>query len=150
MPPYDFYYQSPTEHYKAEVFLVRCFDLRFQRAVFAFLEFKNVRFYDPESPAGGAKVFFDPEEESDREYMCRELEKSVKLHHTKEVWIFLHHDCGARGSIAAFGGDRDAEFADCAKNLTAAKEFLARHFPGLAVKTFFVDDKGVIEITRLS
>lgn len=152
MPEYIFRHESSLEHYAAKVFAVWCFDSRFQEAETAFLKHEGIVGYrdrDLESPAGGAKVFFDPEEDSDREYYCRELEKSIGLHHTQEVWLFTHHDCGACGGFRRFGNSRDEEFSYHVKGHRIAHEFIQKRFSAVKiVRTFFVDERGVIETTH--
>lgn len=145
---YIFSYPSSLEHYKAQVFLVFCFDKRFRTAVLQFIESQNVQ-YDPETPAGGAKIFFDPEEENDREYMSRELDKSTALHDAPEVWAFTHHDCGACGGMRRFGNDRDTEFLYHTKGHSQLRQFFKDRFSNKIVRTFFVDEKGIIETTNL-
>lgn len=147
---YIFRHPSSLDHYKADAFIIWCFDDRFREAEMVFLQHMGIRHRDPESPAGGAKIFFDPEKEGDREYMRRELEKSVALHHTEEVWLFTHHDCGACGGMQRFGNDRDTEFAYHRQGHQIAREFIQKNFPEIKnIKTFFVDEEGVIETTNM-
>lgn len=154
VPEYIFRYPSSLEHYTAKTFVVLCFDSRFQEAETAFLRNEGIVGYrdrDLESPAGGGKIFFDPEEETDREYYCRELEKSTALHHAEEVWLFTHHDCGAYGGFRRFGNSRDEQFAFHVKGHKMARGFIAKRFSSIKkVRTFFVDEYGVIETTCLN
>ena len=150
MPEYIFRYPSSLDHYTADAFIVWCFDARFRKAQMAFLEHMGAKYPDLESPAGGAKIFFDPEEESDREFFSRELEKSIALHGTKEVWLFTHHDCGACGGMRRFGNDRDTEFEYHTKGYRMAREFIEKRFAHIKkVRTFFVDEVGITETTDL-
>ena len=146
---YIFLYPSPLDlaHYTADAFVVWCFDDRFREGEIAFLEHMGVRHRDPESPAGGAKIFFDPEKESDQDFMRRELEKSVRLHGTEKVWLFTHHDCGACGGFARFDNDHDKEISYHGQGHRRAKDFVKKYFSAIEVRTFFVDEKGVIETT---
>lgn len=145
-PSYLFYNASSLEHYEADILALRCFDDRFRDTWERFLEFQNIRHRDPESPAGGAKIFFEPEQESDREYMCREIETSIRLHHTKKAWLSTHYDCGACGGNVRFKSDED-QLSYHANGHKVAREFLHERFPDLEVRTFFVDQNGVIETT---
>lgn len=150
----SFRFPSSLEHYTAKAFVVWCFDSRFQEAETAFLQHEGIIGYrnrDLESPAGGGKIFFDPEEEGDREYYCRELEKSIALHRTEEVWIFTHHDCGECGGFRRFDNSRDEQFAFHMKGHRMARGFIAKRFSTIkTVRTFFVDEHGVIETTHLN
>lgn len=154
MPEYLFRRESPLDHYSAKVFVVWCFDSRFQEAETAFLEHMGVHGYrsrDLEQPAGGGKVFFDPEEGSDREYYFRELEKSIALHHVKEVWAFTHHDCGACGGFKRFSNSYDKELRYHIKGGKMIQGSIRKRFSSIEkVRTFFVDEHGVIETTDLA
>lgn len=151
MPEYLYRHASSMEHYTADIFVVWCFDDRFREAQMAFLGHMGIGHRDPESPAGGGKILFDPEEESDRTYFCRELEKSIALHHTREVWLFTHHACGACGGFDRFHNDRDEELIYHLKGHKVAREFIRERFSAIGkVRTFFVDERGVIETTSMT
>jgi len=149
---YVFEYTVPADmsHYKADAFVVWCFDDRFREGEMAFLAHLGIGHRDPESPAGGAKIFFEPEQEGDRDFMRRELEKSIRLHGTEEVWLFTHHDCGACGGFARFGQDRDWEISWHKQGHRNAREVVQKYFPQIKkVRTFFADDRGIIETTEM-
>ena len=142
---YIFEYKSSLEHYNADAFIVRCVDDRFRGLIQAFVKELGFEHIDPKSPAGGAKIFSSPTNGSDREFMVRELEISIKLHHVKKVMLFTHHDCGAYGGFGKFDNDADAELEfHCSEHKKAA-EFIHKHFPQLIVETFFMDEKGIIK-----
>lgn len=140
-----FNYDTGLDHYTADAFVVRCFDDRFRPAVEAFLKERGVTRYDLESVAGGGKIFSSPEDEGDREFMFRELEKSIRLHKTNRVILFAHHECGAYGGLVAFGDDRDREFLHHQEEHAAARALVSARFPSLAVETYFIDEKGVVK-----
>lgn len=142
---YVIHQATEATHYTADAFIVRCFDDRFRGAFEAFVHARKFYHIDPESVAGGAKIFASPENESDREFMFRELEKSVLLHHTKHVILFSHHDCGAYGGIGRFNGDTEQELAFHAEEHQKARDALRAHFPDLSVETYFMDDSGIIK-----
>ncbi len=142
---YAFYYDTPLDHYVAQAFVVRCFDDRFRPAVEAFLKERGITQYDAESVAGGGKIFSSPEDERDREFMFRELEKSIRLHAASRVVLFSHHECGAYGGLDAFGDDREREFLYHREEHTAARALVKTRFPSLAVETYFIDEKGVVK-----
>ena len=47
--------------------------------------------------AGGARVFATHEIEAEEDYFRGQIEKSVKLHHTRKVILMVHQNCGAYG-----------------------------------------------------
>ncbi len=139
--------KSSLEHYTAGAFVVRCFDNRFWRVIKHFIKDSGLKHIDTESLAGGAKVFASPDKPGDADYMLRELDKSIRLHHTKKVMLFTHHDCGAYGGFVKFNGDHDAELKFHEAELKKAAEIVIKHFPQLEVETYFVDDKGVVKVS---
>ncbi len=144
---YIFLEPSPLDHYKA-VFVVHCFDDRFVSATEKFLASLDIPHYDIVSIAGGAKAFFDPEKESDRDFLTHQLSLSIKLHGTTEVLLTTHADCGACGGRARFHGSRDEEFTYHNQGHRMAREFVRKLFPEIReVRTFFVDEDGVMETT---
>lgn len=142
---------KPEKHYIAEVLTIRCFDDRCQnREVFdLFMKQLKFRHHDQESPAGGAKVLSSPEKKGDRDFMLREITKSVKLHGTKKIMLFTHQDCGAYGGIAKFGGHEEKEFIFHIEEHRKAHAVVQKNFPKLRVETYFIDTKGVAETTHL-
>lgn len=142
---YIFYHDSSLEHYQADAFVVRCFDNRFWKTFKQFLRHMNLGHIDPESVAGGAKVFVDPEKEGDRDYMIRELEKSIALHKTTRVMLFTHHDCGAYGGFARFHNNEEEEFDFHVNVHKKAVEFIHSRFPRILVDAYFIDQKGVVK-----
>ena len=146
MHAYEFTFSTHLEHYTAEAFVVRCFDDRFWKVFKRFLKSRGIRHIDPESVAGGAKVFASPEQEGDRDFLLRELEKSIRLHHTKKVMLFTHHDCGAYGGIAKFSGNQDHELAFHRAEHTKARIAISARLPDLAVEDYFLDANGVMRL----
>ena len=146
---YIFLESSSLNHYKA-VFVVHCFDDRFRPATQRFLTSLGNPHYDVVSLAGGAKALFDPEKESDRDFLAHQLLLSIKLHGTTEVLLTTHGDCGACGGRARFHGSRDEEITYHNQGHRMAREYVQKLFPEIkGVRTFFVDEEGVIETTYL-
>ena len=108
---YAFVQATPLHHYTAGAFIVRCFDDRFRPVFEKFLSLQKIKHADFTSVAGGAKALASPERKSDREFLLREIEKSIKLHRTRRVILFTHYDCGAYGGMARFSGDPEKQFA---------------------------------------
>lgn len=142
----DYVYQQKTslDHYTAEAFVLRCFDDRFWKVFKNFLRDKGLIHIDPESVAGGAKIFASPEKKSDRDFMLRELEKSILLHHTARVMLFTHYDCGAYGGLTRFEGDEEKQFAFHKKELSRALAIVKEKFPSVTVETYFIDKEGIM------
>ena len=143
---YLFRHSSDLDHYTAEAFTLRCFDDRFWKAFKNFLKEQGYRYIDPESVAGGAKILSSPEKESDRDFMLREIEKSIQLHHTQKVLLFTHYDCGAYGGLDRFAGDQEKQFTFHQQELEKAKTVVQDAFPELIVETYFIDKEGVAKM----
>lgn len=139
---------SPNlKHYEAAYFIVRCFDDRFREMFEKFISSRGITHYDVESPAGGAKIFASPEQKGDCFFMLHELEKSIRLHQTKRVMLFTHHDCGAYGGLAKFNNNKEAERAYHADEHIKARDAVAHHFPNILIESFFLDSDGVISLS---
>lgn len=135
-------------HYTADAFVVWCFDARFKPLLakfYALREFKNV---DEVKMAGGAKVFATPEIESEEMHYRGQLEKSIKLHHTKYVILMAHANCGAYGKRFE-SEELEEEFY--INELNAAKkaisEFLKSKDLNIPVETYYADFSGLHLIT---
>lgn len=146
MPEYIFSYPTSLDHYAADAFVVRCFDNRFWRAFHKFIKAQELNHIDLESVAGGGKIFSSPEQEGDCDFMLRELEKSIKLHHTKKVMLFTHHDCGAYGGFVSFGSDAEKEFAFHQVEHRKAIAAIHERFADMLVESYFIDEQGIIKI----
>lgn len=144
---YVFHFKSSLEHYTAEAFVLRCFDDRFREAYEAFMATLRITHYDPESVAGGAKILASPEKEDDQDFMIREFEKSMLLHHTKKVMLFTHHACGAYKGIAPAPHDKEAEFAFHVGEHHKARAAIYECFPELQVESYFIDEHGIKRIS---
>lgn len=138
-------------HYTAETIAIICFDDRNQnRATFdLFMEHLGLKHWDEMSPAGGAKVFASPEKRGDQDFMLREIAKSIKLHHTKKVMLFTHAHCGAYEGIARFKGDEEKEFLFHISEHQKARAAVKKKFPKLRVKTYFIDQHGIVDMTNI-
>ena len=142
---YIFRFETKTAHYGADAFAVRCFDNRFWKTFKRFIKHLGIDHIDAEAVAGGAKIFSSPEKESDRDFMLRELEKSILLHHTTRVLLFTHEDCGAYGGSGRFDGNKDKEFAYHIAEHKKARNVIESKFPGMLIETYFIDFEGVVK-----
>lgn len=146
MPGYIFSHPTSLDHYVADAFVVRCFDNRFWGVFHKFIKAQGMKHIDLESVAGGAKIFSSPEQEGDLDFMLRELEKSIKLHHTKKVMLFTHHDCGAYGGFMRFENSTEQELAFHKEGHRKAMEVIRGRFQNIMVETYFIDNRGIIKI----
>lgn len=143
---YIFQERVPLDHYVADAFVVRCFDNRFWGVFHKFIKAQGLQHIDLESVAGGAKIFSSPEQKGDRDFMLRELKKSVKLHHTKKVMLFTHHDCGAYGGFGKFENDPEKELPFHREQHEWAVNAIREVFPDMEIETYFIDANGVMRI----
>jgi len=144
---YIFTYSTNLNHYKAEAFTIRCIDDRFWPAFKEFLKKKKIKHLDPLSLAGGPKILASPEKLLDSDFVLRQLEKSIKLHQTKKVMLFSHHDCGAYGGFANFGNDKKKELQFHIKELQKARKKILTRFPQLIVEAYFIDKNGILKLS---
>lgn len=85
------------DHYESDACIVWCFDARFSPLLDKFIAEKTLKNIDLIKIAGGAKVFASPEIETEEGYFRGQIEKSVKLHHTRKIILMVHQNCGAYG-----------------------------------------------------
>lgn len=91
------HHKVPKDHYHADACVIWCFDDRFSMLFESFkkaMKFKNI---DLVKVAGGAKVLATPQAEPEEKYILGQIEKSIKLHHTKRIALMVHSECGAYG-----------------------------------------------------
>lgn len=137
MEPVLFKFESPAEYYEAEVFVLWCFDWRFDRLLDKF----KARFRQPDyiKWAGGAKALADGG--ADREAVLNQIRLSVRLHRPRKVVLMAHADCGAYGEFK----NPDDEFAHHSAELERAAEAILRE-PDLAhmeIESYFADFSGL-------
>jgi carbonic anhydrase len=113
-------YLSDKDHYTADACVVWCFDERFTRLLSEFKKKENLNTVDLIKIAGGAKDIASPTRESDREYVLDQIHKSIALHHTKQVVLMVHNECGA------YGGNTEIDFY--VRELELAREVLKKYF----------------------
>ncbi|MBI2056155.1 MAG: hypothetical protein HYT37_02140 [Candidatus Sungbacteria bacterium] len=139
-------FKYSMEHYTAGAYVVRCFDDReqFRKGFDDVMHTLDLEHYDgPVSLAGGAKVLAKPEHEHIADFFSGEIAKSEKLHHTKRVILFSHHDCGACGGFAAFDNDYEKEFEFHKEELhRKARESILQKFPNMHIDCFFIGHNG--------
>ena len=141
-----FHFDSPRDKYHCDAVVIWCFDNRFELACRKFLKFAGVMQPDPIKVAGGPKSLASPEQAFQTTFVVDQIEKSVRLHNTTRIILFVHSDCGAYGGLAHFKDDAAVESAHHVAELTKAATFLNKTFPAMDVDCFFVNFEGVWEV----
>lgn len=114
--------------HKARAAVLHCIDFRFVEPTWRFLQDKGYRQeYDDIAIAGSVKNLVDPYDETDPDFVYRQIAVAKKLHDVKEVILINHTDCGAYGGRANFTTD-DEEHDRHVKDLRIAKEMIEEHF----------------------
>lgn len=140
-------FQTNKEHYHAHACIVWCFDDRFTPVLNAFTKAKGYLHYDLVRIAGGIKALASPDKETDREYVLKQIEISLKLHHTPKLVLMNHSDCGAYGGLQAFQDNEATEKEEHIKELSAAKNFLQKNLSQqVPIDLIFVDCSGIYEV----
>jgi len=109
-----FSFQSNKTHYTADACIVWCFDDRFSKLLDEYI-----------------KDLASPENEPARAYLLDQIAKSIKLHHTKEIILMAHSECGA------YGGSTDVDFYT--NELQRARESVQKQFPDITVECIYAD-----------
>lgn len=129
-------------HYTADATIVWCIDNRTWRGFLDFVKEKNFAHFDPIMVAGGAKELSTPENSAAKEFLLGQIEKSVRLHHSKVVYLMDHSTCGAYGKHFE---NSAAENEFYRKELNAAREFVLNNFPDVRVVNFLMTPDGSYE-----
>lgn len=113
--------------------VLHCIDFRLGKPLKKYLEEKGLLGNcDLASLAGSVKNLLSPKEDSDRDFVLRQIEISSNLHHIQEVILINHTDCGAYGQSSNFGSSQEErEFH--IKEMEKGKELIQRKFPGIKV-----------------
>jgi carbonic anhydrase len=143
-----FHLDLPKDRYKCDAAIVWCFDNRFELALQKLIKRKALVHPDRIRIAGGAKCLAGQDREADRQFVLEQIRKSIRLHSTETVFLMLHSDCGAYGSLSAFNDDVKKEAEALCLDLQRAADFLHKNIPGIKVESYFVDFEGVWEINE--
>lgn len=138
-----FHFDSPRDRYECDAAVIWCYDNRFELACRKFLKFAGIAQPDPIKVAGGPKSLASPENSFQTAFVVDQIEKSVRLHKTKRIILFMHSDCGAYGGLEHFKGDALEEMAHHKAELRKAAAFLNKTFPSMEVDRYFVNFEGV-------
>ncbi len=135
--------EADKKHYIADAAIIWCYDNRFWKSFQYFLESERIKNFDPIIVAGGTKSIASPESESERKFMMKQIELSIKLHHTPRVVLMNHSDCGGYGGLKTFNNDEHQEFSAHKEELQRAKRLVEKDFPNIRVDTVFVNFEGI-------
>ncbi len=141
-----FDHKIKPDHYTADACVFWCFDNRFQSLVGMVMAHYKFRDVDEVKIAGGARDLVHGNS-FERRYLLGQIEKSVKLHHTPEVILMVHHACGAYGKTF---NNSEEELAFYSKELDLAKAVVLRFAKAkklkLRVKKVFASFDGLVEL----
>lgn len=128
-----------ADHYAADACVIWCFDDRFSSTLDRYASHQGWQNYDLIKVAGGAKDLATPDNESSREFLFDQIDKSIKLHHPAKIVLMMHKDCGACGGITK------ASYYE--EQLNHARhsllQYLADDHTDIEVEMLYVDFEGV-------
>ncbi|MBI2610084.1 hypothetical protein HYW53_02820 [Candidatus Giovannonibacteria bacterium] len=137
-------------HYTAKACMVWCFDHRFSgKLLKEFIVDGGYLKRDPIVIAGGAKDIATPEELTDRDYVLRQIAKSIRLHHPPHVFLMTHANCGAYGKTFE---NPEEERAFYESELIRAKDITEKYLKeknlaeGLEVVPLYADFSGLYQL----
>ncbi len=102
--------------HSCQAIVVTCMDFRFQNMIQKWTENHIKNGFDKVAIAGAVK---------DLEFVLSQIEISVRLHQTKEVYLINHEDCGAYG--------KENSFERHMSDLLKAKASISQRFPQLKI-----------------
>lgn len=121
--------------HQCQVIAVVCLDFRFVHANLDFIDSLGLKGdYDLVAVAGAAFNLANPKDASDRGFVLRQIQTSVRLHQTKRAIIIDHEDCGAYPKFK----DRKAERKAHIENLKIAKNLVVEKYPNLLVDLYYM------------
>ncbi|MFH0853123.1 MAG: carbonic anhydrase [bacterium] len=122
---------------KCSATIITCIDYRIQSRIREFSDNAAGKGrYDYITLVGGVRLLVRGSK-SDREFIIKEIEISVRLHGPRKIILVAHTDCGAYGGRSAFTG-QDAEFHTHRQDLQAAKQLLNKHFPKQNIELWII------------
>lgn len=134
------HHKARKDHYHADACVIWCFDNRFSMLLENFkkkMKFKNI---DLVKVAGGAKVLATPQVEPAEKYILGQIEKSIKLHHTKCIVLMVHSGCGAYGKkFKSIRAERKFYLIELRKAKRTVQKFLKQNRQEKPVDTYYAD-----------
>lgn len=137
--------------HRAQALVLHCIDFRLPDEIKEFLASRGLaRRYDLVSLAGGVKSLVAPENESEKNFILKQIEISSRLHQIKEVYLINHSDCGAYGGRKAFGSE-DKEREKHLEDLKQAQKIISDKLPHLNIKLIWIQlEKGRIAFEEVN
>lgn len=138
--------------HKAKALLIHCIDFRFIKAIKDWLDSEGfLGATDEVSLAGVAQILVSPKQESDREFILRQIDIAKRLHDIDEIILMNHTDCGAYGGRDAFTNEL-VEEEKHELDMREARAFVLSRFPSLKVRLVLskIDREGKINFNEIS
>ena len=132
--------------------LFRCMDFRFEPAITDWLKKEGLLGdVDIVSIAGAVKTFLTPKTPAEAEFAMRHVEISQNLHHSKNVVLMNHLDCGAYGGRKAFASDEEEKTKHVA-DMRAAKDAISAKFPEYTFRLVLahIDERGTVGFEEIT
>ncbi|MFA5785781.1 MAG: carbonic anhydrase [Actinomycetota bacterium] len=132
-------------HHGCRAAVLTCIDYRFVQEVREFLAAQGLEGkVDLVAWPGGALALGT----EDREQILQTLELSRRLHHSEEIMLTAHWDCGRVGGSAAFAGP-DAERLELERGLAFAAGVVVKRIPGVHVRLVKFGDGETVELDSI-
>ncbi len=131
--------------------ILNCLDFRFVAEVCAFMEREGLMGdCDVISVDGGIKDLVTPKEETDQQYILKQLDTSRRLHNVAKIYLVAHLDCSAYGGHEPFSSVKD-ERRSHSEQLDLAAKLLITRYPGIEVEKLLanIDESGMVHIDRV-
>lgn len=127
-----------------QAILFRCMDFRLTREINRWMEENNLmNNCDIASMAGASKDIIDGLEK-ERDMLFKQIDLSIKLHQSREVYLIHHSQCGAYKASYDFSSEGD-EKEQQLKDLERIKGVIKEKFPEIEVKIIWaqmLDEEG--------
>lgn len=128
--------------HKCENAVIHCMDFRLIKDTFKWMEGKGILGdADFISLAGAGKSFLGEYQE----FLMKQVDISVNLHHAKKIFLIHHADCGAYALENSFE-DEEEEFALQLEDMDEVVKLLENTFSDIEVIKVWAefDEKGII------
>ena len=139
-------HNSPKQFYQADACIVWCSDDRFTSLLEEFIRKRNYKNFDLIKVMGGAKALGDPEEETERLFLLKQIRASINFHQAKKIILMSHLDCELYKEKHSFKDDNE-EREMLARDLKEAVHILRNNLPSdVEVEAVIVNFQGITAI----
>ena len=141
---------SPREQYRSEATIIWCSDARFALSFQVFQEKMGWKNFDLLKIDGGARDLGTLGSETEREYVLGQIGKSLKLHHSPEIFLMVHYNCGAFNHEQMDPSDEEDRFftAELNQAKNNVEQYLAANGLKASVRLLLLDFKNIYEVER--